>query len=118
MFVAFCDHVAGNSTFSCLNEPTAAVRGSQSTVSKGCTPACVNRRRTVRASPERGSLVSVVCGVCSMEKLPSLLWPAGRSAKFDGPTSFEVPSDGLGTPGRKDRESAGNRPHILPLARC
>ena len=62
--------VAGNSTSSWRNEPTAAVRLSHSTVSKGCTPACVNSRRTVRASPGRGSLVSVVCGVCSMgEKL-------------------------------------------------
>ena len=66
MFVAFCDHVEGNSTPSCRKEPTAAVRVSHSTVSNGCTPAWVNRRRTVRASPERGSFVSVVCGVCSI----------------------------------------------------
>src|SRR5262249_54098045 len=38
MFVAFCDHDFGNSTFSCLNDPTAAVRVSHSTASNGCTP--------------------------------------------------------------------------------
>ncbi len=47
MFVAFCDHVLGNSTSSCRNEPTAAVRISHSTVSNGCTPGRVNRRRTL-----------------------------------------------------------------------
>jgi hypothetical protein len=47
MLVAFCDHVAGNSTPSCLNEPTSAVRSSQSTVSKGSTPACEKRRSIV-----------------------------------------------------------------------
>ncbi len=80
MFVAFCDHVDGNSTSSCRNEPTAAVRVSHSTVSNGCTPAWVKRRRTVRASPERGSLVSVVCGVCSIDPTPSAA-PAALVAK-------------------------------------
>ena len=35
MLVAFCDHVAGNSTPSWRNEPTAAVRVSHSTLSNG-----------------------------------------------------------------------------------
>src|ERR671921_2819670 len=34
MFVAFCDHDFGNSTFSWRKEPTAAVRSSHSTASK------------------------------------------------------------------------------------
>jgi hypothetical protein len=88
MFVAFCDHVAGNSTSSWRNEPTAAVRDSHSTMSNGCTPACVNRRRTVRASPERGSLVSVVCGVCSISKL--LPPPRRRIAKIVGRRWFRA----------------------------
>src|SRR3954451_19057124 len=67
MFVAFCDHDLGNSTFSCRKEPTAAVRSSHSTASNGCTPGRVNRRRTLRASGARCDFVSVVCGdVCSM----------------------------------------------------
>jgi hypothetical protein len=44
MFVAFCDHEAGNSTSSCVKEPTEAVRFSHSTSSNGWTPAVVNRR--------------------------------------------------------------------------
>ena len=40
----FCDQVAGNSTPSWRNEPTAAVRVSHSTVSNGCTPGWVKRR--------------------------------------------------------------------------
>src|SRR3954467_11220796 len=71
MFVAFCDHDFGNSTFSCLKDPTAAVRVSHSTLSNGWIPGLVNRRRTLRASPARGSCVSVVCGVvCSIVKSP------------------------------------------------
>jgi hypothetical protein len=43
MFVAFCDHVAGNSTSACSNEtlspkPIRASRSSHSTESNGCTP--------------------------------------------------------------------------------
>jgi hypothetical protein len=55
MFVAFCDHVAGNSTPSWRKDPTAAVRSSHCTVSKGCTPGVVKRRRTRRASPDATS---------------------------------------------------------------
>src|SRR3954447_4392399 len=67
MFVEFCDHDFGNSTFSCRKEPTAAVRSSHSTASNGCTPGRVNRRRTLKASAGRCDFVSVVCGVvCSI----------------------------------------------------
>src|SRR3954453_14113559 len=67
MFVEFCDHDFGNSTFSCRKEPTAAVRSSHSTASNGCTPGRVNRRRTLKASVGRCDFVSVVCGVvCSI----------------------------------------------------
>src|SRR3954454_21729178 len=67
MLVAFCDQVLGNSTSSCRKEPTAAVRSSHSTASKGCTPGRVNRRRTVNASAACEPFVRVACGVpCSM----------------------------------------------------
>src|ERR687883_336701 len=67
MLVAFCDHDFGNSTSSWRKEPTAAVRDSHSTVSNGCTPGRVNRRRTLRACAGLEGWVSVVCGVvCSM----------------------------------------------------
>src|SRR3954471_3552753 len=67
MFVAFCDHVAGNSTSSCSNtEPIRASRRSHSTVSNGCTPGRVNRRRTVSASPVRDSVLRAVWGVWSI----------------------------------------------------
>src|SRR4051794_10808352 len=62
MFVEFCDHDLGNSTFSWRNEPTAAVRSSHSTASNGCTPGRVKRRRTLKASAGRCDCVSVVCG--------------------------------------------------------
>ena len=102
MFVAFCDHVDGNSTSSWRNEPTAAVRVSHSTVSNGCTPAWVNRRRTVRASPERGSFVSVVCGVCcSIWKLPFLRGPLAVRRNSVGRRVSRSP--------RTDRRSLGGR---------
>src|SRR3954447_18848515 len=67
MLVAFCDQVLGNSTSSWRKEPTAAVRSSHSTASKGCTPGRVNRRRTVNASAACEPFVRVACGVpCSM----------------------------------------------------
>src|SRR3954452_5475667 len=44
MFVAFCDQVVGNSTSSCSNLPTDAVRSSHSTVSNGSCPGVVNLR--------------------------------------------------------------------------
>jgi hypothetical protein len=50
-----------------------------------------------------------------MGKLPFLLWPSGRSAKFDGPTSFEVASDGLAEAGSERPGMCRNRPHILPV---
>ena len=81
MFVAFCDHVAGNSTSFCSKtEPIFASRVSHSTDSNGCTPAWVNRRRTLSASPARGPVVTAVCGVCSMSGLllPNSLRLAGR----------------------------------------
>ena len=40
---------------------------------------------------------------------PSLLWPAGRSAKSGGPRSFEVASDGLDASPSGTSEGAGNR---------
>src|SRR3954466_4486948 len=48
MFVAFCDHVLGNSTPSCLKPPTSAVRSSHSTVEKGSTPGLVKCRSICR----------------------------------------------------------------------
>src|SRR3954447_21198010 len=92
MFVAFCDHDFGNSTSSWRKEPTAAVRDSHSTVSNGCTPGRVNRRRTLRAAAGRAVWVSVDCGVvCSMVLAISLgtvwgsapqvnLWVRGTAA--------------------------------------
>src|SRR4029078_9515458 len=86
MFVEFCDRDFGHSTYSCLNEPTAAVRSSHSTASNGCTPGRVNRRRTLKASAARCDFVSVVCGdVCSMVLAISLgtdlnLWGGGCCA--------------------------------------
>src|SRR3954451_5110286 len=44
MFVAFCDQVVGNSTFSCSNLPTEAVRSCHSTVSNGSWLGVVNLR--------------------------------------------------------------------------
>src|SRR3954463_2367054 len=46
MLVAFCDQLFGNSTSSWRKDPTDAVRSSHSTVSNGCTPGSVKRRRT------------------------------------------------------------------------
>src|SRR4051812_11495106 len=92
MFVAFCDHDFGNSTSSWRKEPTAAVRDSHSTVSNGCTPGRVNRRRTLKAAAGRAVWVSVDCGVvCSMVLAISLgtvwgsapqvnLWVRGTAA--------------------------------------
>ena len=78
MFVAFCDHDFGNSTFFCSNAtlspwPMRASRVSHSTCSKGCTPGCVNSRWTLSASPIRGSVVRAVCGVDSIKTFSSLL---------------------------------------------
>src|SRR3954453_19088121 len=70
MFVAFCDHVFGNSTSSWRKEPTEASRSSHSTVSKGWTPGLVKRRRMRRASPVAVG-VSVVCVVSSILLLHS-----------------------------------------------
>jgi hypothetical protein len=39
--------------------------------SKGWTPGFVNMRRTDRASPLRGGVVVVVCGVCSIVLPPN-----------------------------------------------
>src|SRR4051812_45123717 len=44
MLVAFCDQVVGNSTFSCSNLPTEAVRSCHSTVSNGSWLGVVNLR--------------------------------------------------------------------------
>src|SRR3712207_3398266 len=51
MFVAFCDHVFGNSTPFCSKPPTDAVRVSHSTVEKGSMPGLVKRRSTRRPCP-------------------------------------------------------------------
>src|SRR3954454_18837347 len=84
MLVAFCDHDFGNSTSSWWNEPTAAVRDSHSTLSNGCTPGRVNRRRTLRASAGLAGCVSVVCGVvCSILLAISLGDLPGKQALPD-----------------------------------
>ena len=118
MFVAFCDHVFGNSTSSCSNtEPIARV--AQLPLDGRRTdarPAWVNRRRTLSASPARVSVLSAVCGVCcSMESFPSLRWPSARSAKFAGPVSLALAPDGLvgGGPG-----PASARKFVLLLYRA
>ena len=71
MFVAFCDHDAGNSTSVCSKEtvppwPMRASRSSHSTVSNGCTPGCVKKRLSRSASPVEASIVVVTCELFSM----------------------------------------------------
>ena len=108
MFVAFCDHVAGNSTSSWRNEPTAAVRALPLDGLERMHAGLREQAPHGQGLAGAGSFVSVVCGVCcSMREAPFPAWPSGRSAKFDGPTSFEVASDGLAAVGAADLECAG-----------
>ena len=75
MFVAFCDHVVGNSTSRCskaTRSPWAmrASRISHSTVSNACWPAVVKKRLTERASP---AVTSSISGVCELPSIDLLL---------------------------------------------
>src|SRR4051812_50199026 len=70
MFVAFCDHAAGNSTPSCLKPPTSALRISHSTVENGSTPASVKCRSifspvTPDLAVSRVAFLAVL-GLCGM----------------------------------------------------
>jgi hypothetical protein len=103
MFVAFCDHDFGNSTFFCSNAtlspwPMRASRVSHSTCSKGWTPGCVNSRWTLNASPMRGAVLRAVSGVDdSIEKISSsaLRPPVGLFAEIRGLERFLRGPDGL-----------------------
>ena len=76
MFVAFCDHVFGNSTSRCskaTRSPWAmrASRRSHCTVSNACWPGDVKKRLTERASPTVTSLKKGVCELPSIDLLLS-----------------------------------------------
>ena len=78
MFVAFCDHVFGNSTPRCSKEilspwPIRASRSSHSTASNGWTPGFVKYRRIERPWPV-ASGVSWVCEVCSIPTCSSRIF--------------------------------------------
>jgi hypothetical protein len=80
MFVAFCDHVLGNSTPRCSKAtlspcPMRASRSSQSTVSNGCTPGVVNRRLTESGSP---AVMAVASGVWEVPSIVLLLFSPQR----------------------------------------
>src|SRR3954465_11929716 len=101
MLVEFCDHDFGNSTSSWRKEPTAAVRVSHSTVSNGCTPGRVNRRRTLKASAGLRGGVSVVCGVaCSM------VLASPFQCRHSARTSTLWAADYAPRPGRNDGSGA------------
>src|SRR3954447_21553825 len=127
MFVAFCDHVAGNSTPSCLKPPTSAVRISHSTVEEGSTPGLVKRRSTRRPRPS----VVLFCatlptfGMTLFLPLPASLTVA-REGVASGSASFARGSDGT-VPGvaRKHPDHAlnsiahaGFSPTSRPLLAC
>src|SRR3954464_12228430 len=102
MLVAFCDQVLGNSTSSCRKEPTAAVRSSHSTASKGWTPGRVNRRRTVKASAGRDVVSSVGCGVvCSISVRSPFSVPTLGTDLKSGPGRLHPSSDRTLSGGRR-----------------
>src|SRR4051794_1725284 len=95
MLVEFCDQVLGNSTSSWRKEPTAAVRSSHSTASKGWTPGRVNRRRTVNASAACEPFVRVACGVpCSMSTTSPFRCPTQARPEIFGRRTMDLASDG------------------------
>jgi hypothetical protein len=68
MFVAFCDHAAGNSTPRCskaglAGSPMTASRISQATASKGWVPASLKRRATRTPAPVAVIAVAPVLGL-------------------------------------------------------
>ena len=90
MFVAFCDHEAGNSTSACSKEtlspwPMRASRSSHSTWSNGCTPACVKRRLTLKAFPACGVPSIVVWGAVSVMSGAPLHQPHGARLRRASP---------------------------------
>src|SRR3954471_4959360 len=83
MFVAFCDQVVGNSTFSCSNLPTEAVRSSHSTVSNGCWPGVVNLRSIL--SPVAPVLAVTVRGLSLALRVSGMRAPRSIGLLFCSP---------------------------------
>src|SRR5688500_15904517 len=99
MFVAFCDHVTGNSTPRCSNagsagSPMTASRISHSTQSKGCLSTSVKRRGTLTPAPR-----AVTLGAAALRLWDMTSPPVG--ANFAGTTDDAL---GLGWNGALDGE--------------
>src|ERR1044071_3071556 len=116
MFVALCDQLLGNSTFSCSNAmrspwPMRASRVSHSTLSNGWTPGVVKYRLMDSARPGWTSSVSAVCAVYSMKAILSS-WPqfAGFLRRFE--RVLRVTAD---HPLRVGRNPFGEAPVLLQL---
>src|SRR3954468_9815669 len=84
MLVAFCDQVVGNSTFSCSNVPTEAVRSCHSTVSNGSWLGVVNLRSIL--SPVAPALAVTLRGLSLALRVSGMRAPRSIGRRLFAPS--------------------------------